>query len=125
MSRETIHLDFPGFLDSSLFLRFEDKEMRTFDEIAAMLRLGRKYEIAAAEANAVRRLHLEFPSDLGEWESSGYFTKMKNYDGMTFDVLNLAHEFGINSSIPTMAYACLQTEALVDTHPCLSFSQDL
>ncbi|KAJ7634514.1 hypothetical protein FB45DRAFT_909072 [Roridomyces roridus] len=91
-----------------LYGSFEDKEMRPVAEIAAMLRLGRKYGIAAAEANAVQRLHYEYPADLNAWIkiADSPFKKIQDESGAMFQVLSLAYEFGIRSSIPLMAYLC-------------------
>ncbi|KAJ7634519.1 hypothetical protein FB45DRAFT_1056543 [Roridomyces roridus] len=93
-----------------LYEPFDDKEMRTFDEIAAMLRLGRKYGISTAEANALGRIRFEYPSDCAQWEERvgcDELSKIEDYSGIALDLLKLAYEFGINSCIPTLALNCL------------------
>ncbi|KAJ7634546.1 hypothetical protein FB45DRAFT_743239, partial [Roridomyces roridus] len=96
-----------------LYEPFDDKEMRPFEEIAAMLRLGRKYGFSAAEANAVRRIHWEFLITLAAWDkSSASFIRVDFYEGLVADILNLAHEFGLNSSIPAIAFCCLDMYSL-------------
>ncbi|KAJ7634548.1 hypothetical protein FB45DRAFT_829824 [Roridomyces roridus] len=82
--------DWEAFL-GFLYDPFADQEALSLEVIAAMLRLGRKYEIAAAEANAVRRIHFEFPKDLDAWDKcSAHFTKIEDYDGLPLDILKLA-----------------------------------
>ncbi|KAJ7634521.1 hypothetical protein FB45DRAFT_829782 [Roridomyces roridus] len=96
-----------------LYDPFGDQEALSFEVIAAMLRLGRKYGFATAEANAIRRIHFEYPNNLDIWDrSSNAFTKIEEYEGLVADILNLAHEFGINSSVPVIAYSCLYMHSL-------------
>ncbi|KAJ7634557.1 hypothetical protein FB45DRAFT_1056570 [Roridomyces roridus] len=96
-----------------LYEPFKDQEMRPFDEIAAMLRLGSKHGISAAEANAVQRIQYEYPDKLDAWiEATGRdFTKIEHHNGVELDVLALAHEFGF-SSFPIIAYNCLDIYSL-------------
>ncbi|KAJ7634517.1 hypothetical protein FB45DRAFT_1141583 [Roridomyces roridus] len=92
-----------------LYEPFKDKVARSFDEIAAMLRLGRKYEIHTAEANALERIRFEYPAEFNTWDdSSDSLTQIEEYEGLVFDLLSLAHEYGINSSVPTIAYEYVQ-----------------
>ncbi|KAJ7634502.1 hypothetical protein FB45DRAFT_909052 [Roridomyces roridus] len=91
---------------------FEVEECLPFDVIAAMLRLGRKYGICTAEASAIRRIHWEFPTTLKTWSAHARFKKIQKADGMLFDLLNLVHEFGINTTIPALALACLHDQTL-------------
>ncbi|KAJ7634550.1 hypothetical protein FB45DRAFT_789748 [Roridomyces roridus] len=93
-----------------LYEPFDDKERRSFAEIAAMLRLGRKYGISTAEANALRRIRFEYPSDCAQWEERvgcDELSKIEDYCGIALDLLKLAYEFGINSCIPTVSLNCL------------------
>ncbi|KAJ7634510.1 hypothetical protein FB45DRAFT_468737 [Roridomyces roridus] len=84
--------------------------------IAAMLRLGRKYGISTAETSAIRciNIHSEFPGTLEGWnrKDNGPLIKIKDGHGVLFDLLTLAYEFGIFTSIPTIAYECLRDQPL-------------
>ena len=79
-----------------------------------MLRLGRKYEITAAKDNAIWRIHSEFPATLGDWlEVETDMTTIEDSPGVLTELLKMTYEFGIHSSIPTLAFHCLRAEPLV------------
>ncbi|KAJ7665932.1 hypothetical protein DFH06DRAFT_1385682 [Mycena polygramma] len=78
------------------------------DLLAAMLRLGRKYEITTAKEDAVQRIEYEYPASLDAWDKvATNFTKIRSRSGCQVDLLRLAVERGIFSSIPALAYCCL------------------
>ncbi|KAJ6582982.1 hypothetical protein DFH09DRAFT_1360277 [Mycena vulgaris] len=84
-----------------------------FDVLASMLRLGRKYDFSAAKANAVKRIHSEFPDDLEAWnEAAKDMTSIEARPGILVDLLDLAYECGVTSSIPTLAFCCLRANKL-------------
>ncbi|KAJ7449105.1 hypothetical protein B0H11DRAFT_337041 [Mycena galericulata] len=94
-----------------LYDPFQDQDTLSFDVIASMLRLGRKYDISAAVKNATRRIRYEFPNQLDAWlnfNAARDPTPIESRAGIAVDLLNLAYEFGIKSSIPTIAFCCLR-----------------
>ncbi|KAJ6478779.1 hypothetical protein C8R47DRAFT_630328 [Mycena vitilis] len=85
---------------------FMSGEALSVDLLAAMLRLGKKYEITTAKENAVQRIQYEYPASLDAWdEVAKSFTKLH---GCEVDLLRLAVEGGILSSIPALGYCCLR-----------------
>ncbi|KAJ7634508.1 hypothetical protein FB45DRAFT_829764 [Roridomyces roridus] len=91
---------------------FEFKKSLGFDMAVALLRLGRKYGIPTAEASAIRRIHSEFPAAFEAWNRNELLLEVEDVDRNLIDILTLAYEFGINTSIPTIAYACLRDKSL-------------
>ncbi|KAJ7443803.1 hypothetical protein FB451DRAFT_1149473 [Mycena latifolia] len=85
-----------------------------FPVLAAMLRLGRKYDFRKAKDDAVARIHSEFPADFKGWEQVGdEFTHIVTPRvGLLIELLNLAYECGICTSIPTLAMSCLNRYTL-------------
>jgi hypothetical protein len=65
--------------------------------IAAIIRLGRKYEFTALHVTALRRLQTLFPKVFTpEWlRGDPYFTPE-----LSFDFVNLAEKHSINSILP-------------------------
>ncbi|KAJ7449095.1 hypothetical protein B0H11DRAFT_2079552 [Mycena galericulata] len=96
-----------------LYDPFPPKCKRPFPVLAAMLRLGRKYDIRKAKDDALERIHSEFPNDFKEWESTpSDFVHIDNERGILIDLLNLCYECGIYSSIPSLAFSCLYSHTL-------------
>ncbi|KAJ7134247.1 hypothetical protein C8R44DRAFT_848895 [Mycena epipterygia] len=89
---------------------------QSFNLVACMLRLGRKYEMTRFKTDAVSRIHHEFPTRLTAWDrrtATGLFEKIHPTTGVLVDLLNLAYENGIYTSIPTLAFRCLHVYSLV------------
>ncbi|KAF8989031.1 hypothetical protein BDQ17DRAFT_1393350 [Cyathus striatus] len=85
------------------------REAVPFPTLAAMLRLGRKYDFEHLRDEALIRLTSEFPTTLNEWESlAEEFTHIKYQRGILFDVINLAREMSVNSVLPAAYYLCIQ-----------------
>jgi hypothetical protein len=79
-----------------------------------MLRLGQKYDMARFRNDAVSRICHEFPARLSSWDRrKAIFEKIKPTSGILIDLLNLAYESGIYTSIPALAFECLNTYSLV------------
>lgn len=79
-----------------------------------MLRLGKKYDILMAKENAIWRIHCESPAQLDAWdEIDNEVTKIEQRTGIVVDLLNLAYECGVLSSIPIIAFCCLRSWTLV------------
>jgi hypothetical protein len=95
-----------------MFSRFhyETSLKMPLDVVASILRLGRKYEINKAKENAVRHIHHRLPTNLAAWTERD---QEWHRPGHLSDILNLAHECGINSSIPTIAFCCLRGKSVV------------
>ncbi|KAJ7060928.1 hypothetical protein C8F01DRAFT_1058194 [Mycena amicta] len=83
------------------------------EAVAAMLRLGRKYEMDMVLQDALHRLHHDFPRSLEAWDAR----KLKkitlpedNDDTSTHmvDIVLLLYECGITSSVPAASFVCLQ-----------------
>ncbi|KAJ7918396.1 hypothetical protein B0H13DRAFT_2436368 [Mycena leptocephala] len=97
----------------TLYNPFQHHATPKFNVLAAMLRLGRKYEIIQAHEEAVSRIHYEFPSDFKAFNDlDADMTKIKYHRGIYCDLLNLAYECGIYSSIPLLAFCCLREDKL-------------
>ena len=80
-----------------------------FSAVAAMLRLGTKYDFNHLRTEALYRLRAEFPSTLQEWEFlPSEYTHMQNQGGILFDIVNLALEQGLFSILPVAYYLCIQ-----------------
>jgi hypothetical protein len=97
--------------------RYHNKDSQPFHVVAAMLRLGRKYNIPRFKDDAVSRIHDEFPtSRLGPYSveaTRNAFSRIDEYPSLFCDLLNLAYETGIHSSVPGIAYCCLAKFTLV------------
>ncbi|KAJ7432174.1 hypothetical protein B0H11DRAFT_2127279 [Mycena galericulata] len=96
-----------------LYDPFPPKLKQSFPVIAAMLRLGRKYDIRKAKNDALERIHFEFPNDFKEWESTPEdLVQIDNDPAIWIDLLNLCYECGIYSSIPILAFSSLYSHNL-------------
>ncbi|KAJ6487703.1 hypothetical protein C8R45DRAFT_827248 [Mycena sanguinolenta] len=84
-----------------------------FDMLAAMLRLGRKYDIAQAYEDALSRIHEKFPSDFTEFQALNIdMTRIQCRHGICFDLLNLLFECKTYTSIPLLAFCCLRDDGM-------------
>ncbi|KAJ7496925.1 hypothetical protein FB451DRAFT_207902 [Mycena latifolia] len=92
--------------------------------VAALIRLGRKYEFRELLDSAVARLTFENPTTLAEYDAridpSGFLgyvpTRIINYNGLIFDMLTVARENNILSALPCAYYraACSGHGRLLD-----------
>ncbi|KAF7370402.1 hypothetical protein MSAN_00671800 [Mycena sanguinolenta] len=72
-----------------------------FPAVAALIRLGRKYEFRDFLNLAVARITSEFPTTLEEFDAlPPYFTTITDYPGLGFDIVALADENNIASVLP-------------------------
>ena len=72
-----------------------------FPVIAAMLRLGNKYEFDHLRDVALLRLTSEFPTQLEEWDAlPDHFTHIVDRTGLLLDIISLAIECGVQSILP-------------------------
>ncbi|KAF5340730.1 hypothetical protein D9611_007355 [Ephemerocybe angulata] len=97
-----------------MLLAFYDKGHSTrdplaFDAVAAMIRMGRKYDIDYLRHEALLRLTTEFPTTLSEWDKLPHdYTQIHHQSGILFDIVNLAHDNDIKSVLPAAYYLCIQ-----------------
>jgi hypothetical protein len=79
-----------------------------------MLRLGRKYDIRRAKDDAIARIHHQFPADFEDFTNMKYsWSQIAVHPGILADLLNLAYECGIYTSIPYLGFCCLYAHKLV------------
>ncbi|KAJ7037815.1 hypothetical protein C8F04DRAFT_1035459 [Mycena alexandri] len=108
-----VELLLAGFYDP-----FHLKTKPRFDELAASLRLGRKYEAVTFKNDAASRIHAEFPTTLENWDRRATRTRTAGLEfirpaaGIFVDLVNLAYENGVYRSIPALAFKCLSTYTL-------------
>ncbi|KAF8644398.1 hypothetical protein AX16_008459 [Volvariella volvacea WC 439] len=81
------------------------KSKREFAEIAAWLRLGRKYEMKEIYQRALRILTAEFPNTLEKWDRR--VVHIKYHPSNYIDCINLCRELNIFSPIPIAFYSWL------------------
>lgn len=98
-----------------LYDPFTSKVVQPFPVLAAMLRLGRKYDFRKAKEDAIARIHSEFPSTFQEWEATpDNFVHIQAGDYLLIELFNLAFECGILTSIPALGMSCLDSYTLQD-----------
>lgn len=108
-----IHSGLLSLNDSSRV--FNSDSPVTVERIAAMVRLGRKYELSTLYEEAMRQLQIDFPSDLAAWRKAclnkdrNFMSKKKNL----IDIINLAVEQNLQSLLPTAILALCRSITLV------------
>ncbi|KAF5340605.1 hypothetical protein D9611_007348 [Ephemerocybe angulata] len=79
-----------------------------FKTVSAMMRMGLEYEIPHLREGALKRLTLEFPTTLEEYdERGGAWTSIIEEKGLLFKIVNLAHECDIHTILPAAYMRCL------------------
>ncbi|KAK7048031.1 BTB domain-containing protein [Favolaschia claudopus] len=106
----------------SLLAAFYDPFYRTgsisFDALAFSLRLGRKYEAVTFKHDAAKRLHSEFPNTLDRWDKRQARQRLHGMESIRHsatiyvDLLSLAWENGVYTSVPALGLHCLSTYTL-------------
>ncbi|KAF8216779.1 hypothetical protein K438DRAFT_2007552 [Mycena galopus ATCC 62051] len=84
--------------------------------IAALIRLGRKYDFKNLFDSALARLTSEYPTTLQEYDAlpDGIgFTSVEEYPGLDLDIISLATEHSISSILPYAYYYVLRTFSLI------------
>ncbi|EDR12744.1 uncharacterized protein LACBIDRAFT_323434 [Laccaria bicolor S238N-H82] len=89
------------------------KDLISFRLLAAMLRLGDKYNGHNVREEALKFLRYEFPQNLEDWMGV-WGTKVFPYPESEFDFINLAQEVDLHSVLPAMYYTCVKYEKLND-----------
>ncbi|KAJ7760680.1 hypothetical protein DFH07DRAFT_771760 [Mycena maculata] len=78
-----------------------------------MLKLGRKYEIAAFRDDAVSRLHHDYPTQFEDWDRLFANTELRKIQHADqAELLNLACETGVSTCIPALGLECLYERSL-------------
>ena len=94
--------------------------------LGSMLRLGRKYGIATFEDAALESLHHDCPTTLFEWDSGSEHRKIdfRSDDNGPEDVISIAHEFRLFTTLPAAYTIYLKYRGLVTffSHTWLFFS---
>ncbi|PPQ74640.1 hypothetical protein CVT24_004234 [Panaeolus cyanescens] len=84
------------------------REAIDFPKVSAYLRLGIKYDITHLRDHAIRCLKAQYPSEMKQKMES---LKVKRYinlgDATPFDVINLLHEVGLFSPLPTAYFMAI------------------
>ncbi|KAJ7650831.1 hypothetical protein FB45DRAFT_1078011 [Roridomyces roridus] len=93
---------------------FHHQPKQPFEVVACMLRLGRKYEIDKFKDDAVSRIRHAFPGLDEVWDTKRDIERIEPRTGLVVDLLNLAHETGLKTCIPTLALRCLEVWTLRD-----------
>ena len=93
-----------------LFRAYNSQQPQPFAVLAAMIRLGHKYEAIHIRDGALAALQAEYPQDLDKWAEVGNdFSLIESYPGLSYDILNFAHELRLFSVLPTVYLAIYQT----------------
>ncbi|KAH9479729.1 hypothetical protein JR316_0008324 [Psilocybe cubensis] len=93
-------------------IRHHMREPMKFKDIAALLRLGKKYEIGHFQDEALRRLRHDLPSTYNTWEAQLGWVYCQDVcqilEVWNFypQIISLAHEIGLETILPA-AYLCL------------------
>lgn len=77
------------------------RKQMPIDLLAAILRLGKKYEIDYLRDEGLKRLRLDFPKTLEQWNTSSqaYFHIFD--DGEDYNIVQLCDELSISSCLPS------------------------
>ncbi|KAJ7142687.1 hypothetical protein C8R44DRAFT_760964 [Mycena epipterygia] len=110
-------------LDALYDRNFYKNPQKTFPQVAAMWRLGKKYGFDELHEDGMRRLEQVFPSTLSAYQAlyRGPTTfeslPISTYSGLLVDAINLARDIDLNSILPAALYrACSQAKNLKSIH---------
>ena len=84
------------------------REKMSIDLLAAILRLGKKYQIDYLCDEGLKRLRRDFPKTSDQWNAPSAYSDISD-DVKAHDILQLCHEISISSCLPT-AYMVFVTE---------------
>jgi len=83
-------------------------------QVAAMLRLGTKYDIVDLRTQALEILHYEYPTTLEDYDKSYDAPRLDYHDPTTSSrILNLALEFSLETVLPVAYLTQIRSEPLV------------
>ncbi|KAF7316046.1 BTB domain-containing protein [Mycena indigotica] len=104
--------DWELFLET-LYDPFKHTHLWPFNIVAAMLRLGTKYQMESARNNAVSRLRRRYHTTLAGWAlTEPILTESDEF--LPLRVLQLVYECDVQTCIPSVAYECLEDWTLAE-----------
>ncbi|KAF7326076.1 BTB domain-containing protein [Mycena kentingensis (nom. inval.)] len=113
-----VHLSGDSVKDWTLVLDmlydpFKYVEQVTVEMLAAMLKLGKKYQMDRLSKHAAHYIHIEFPNDRAAYDkllSEGLSdtTRIQHQSGIELDLLNLVESYELKTSFPTLALLCMK-----------------
>ena len=78
-----------------------------FPSLAAMIRLGHKYQALQIRNVAMESVQVAYPSRLGDrMETVGMCSRIDYYPDLALDIFNLACEQNLNSVLPGICLSC-------------------
>ncbi|KAF8903484.1 hypothetical protein CPB84DRAFT_1677981 [Gymnopilus junonius] len=103
-----------GHVMSLFYENFKSHDMRDlmlFPHLAAILRIGKKYQIDHLQAEGLKRLRDEFPKDLDSWDVSFDKQVQLHYVADNCEnIINLAHEVSVETVLPVVYLSYLNTQ---------------
>jgi hypothetical protein len=99
-------------------LQYDLHQIQPFPLLAAMIRLGHKYEALHIRDAAVASLQAEYPQNLTDWSEGDSYCRIADTfgPGLEFDVFNLAQEHRLLTVLPSMYLEIIFGHALVECH---------
>ncbi|KAJ6490162.1 hypothetical protein DFH09DRAFT_1053808 [Mycena vulgaris] len=76
----------------------------SFALIAAVLRLSKKYDLHLFRQDCIRRLKVEFPANLTDFDDFENWELIEEDDDILFPLLSLAREIDVHSILPSIYY---------------------
>ncbi|KAF7326093.1 BTB domain-containing protein [Mycena kentingensis (nom. inval.)] len=100
---------------SVLYEPFQLTEPMALNKVAAMMRLGRKYEMDSMLQDAISRIRYDFPRKLEDWDEHTANKIEPNMDSASYlcQMLLLMYEFELWSSVPIATFWLIQEWPIV------------
>ncbi|PPQ82404.1 hypothetical protein CVT26_013319 [Gymnopilus dilepis] len=96
------------------FKAHDMREHMPFPLLAAILRIGKKYQIDHLQNEGLHRLRKEFPTDFAYWnENCVEVVAIKSLGDHLEAIINLAHELSVQSILPAL-YICYLSAVKMD-----------
>lgn len=95
-----------AFLIANLISPFTSDTAQPLELIAAMLRLGRKYDFTSFHREAIKLLSEELPSTFPSWRERVKSSRVKYYAGVEFDLVAVVRENELHSLLPAALFDC-------------------
>lgn len=106
------------------------REPMYFNHIAAILRLGKKYEVDHFRDEGLRRLRCDFPSTLNGWDGKYHHLEdecqIRDIRNFYPEIISLAHELGVETILPSAYLNLVQTQSVVRyNHWCIDYEANV